>query len=185
MKAYMRLPEGYRFQERIDLVKNRKQLITVNVLSIALAALTVAAGFLFRPQNASFGWLQWIFAFAGIALYIVGHEAVHGVLMWLISHEKPRLGFKLMYAYAGSSAYFDKPAYLLIAIAPLAFWTPVLCALAVLVPPGWFWVVWAVQIGNISGAAGDLYVFFRMLQKPQNTLVQDTGTAMTVYLPAA
>lgn len=183
MKAYARLPQGFRFQERIDLVKNRKQLITVNVLSIALAALTVAAGFVFRPQNASFGWLQWIFAFAGIALYIVGHEAVHGVLMWLISHEKPRFGFKLMYAYAGSSAYFDKPAYLLIAIAPLAVWTIVLSVLAFVLPAVCFWPVWVVQVTNVSGAAGDLYVFFHLINRPRTILVQDDGAAMTVWRP--
>lgn len=181
MRAYARLPGGYRFQERIDLVKNRKQLIRVNVLSIALAVLSVAAGLLLKPAGAPFGWLQWLAAIVGTAAYVIGHEAVHGVLMWLISHQKPRFGCKLMYAYAGSSAFFDKHAYLLIAIAPLAVWTTVLGVLAAALPAVCFWPVWAVQVMNISGAAGDLYVFFHLLNRPRTMLVQDDGTAMTIW----
>lgn len=183
MRAYSRLPEGYRLKERIDLIRNRKQLLFVNGLSIALAVLTVAAGFLLKPAAARFGWLQCLVATAAIAVYIVGHEAVHGVLMWLISREKPRFGFKLMYAYAGSTAYFDKRAYLLIAIAPLAVWAIVLGVLAFALPAVCFWPVWAVQVMNVSGAAGDLYVFFHLIGHAPSILVQDDGAAMKVYLP--
>lgn len=185
MKAYEQLPTGYRLHERIDLVKNRRQLIFVNALSIVLAVVTLLIGLWLQPEAQPSDALrlfeQAAAGFAGVAVYIAGHEAVHGVLMWLISRRKPRFGFKLMYAYAGSTAYFDKAAYLLIAIAPLAVWTVVLSVLAAALPPVCFWPVWAVQIMNISGAAGDLYVFFHLLNHPRSTLVQDDGTAMTVW----
>lgn len=163
----------------------RGQLRTIAALSLALLAASILLGAVLQPQDGSFfdRYFLWklLAALAGSAAYIVLHEAVHGMLMWLMSRKKPSFGFSLMYAYAGSRAYFDKSAYLLIALAPVGLWTPLLWQLALLVPSGWFWAVWAVQALNLSGAAGDVYMFARMLRKPRTVLVQDSGTAMLVY----
>ena len=189
--AKEKLPPGYRLAERIDLVKNRRQMLLVNGLAILLAVLMVLLGILIQPQGAAAIFDEEALHFAlkcGVAaaaslVYIVGHEAVHGVFMWRISRKKPRFGFSFTYAYAGSDAFFAKSAYLVIALAPVVVWSVLLCLLCALLPAEWFWVVWLIQISNISGAAGDFYVFCRILKKPDAVLVQDTGTAMTVYLP--
>ena len=49
----------------------------------------------------------------------------------------------------------------------------------------WAWVVWFLQIGNVSGAAGDVYVTIRLMRQPASAWIQDTGFAMTVWGPAA
>ena len=175
---------GYRLHERIDLIRNKKQLRLVTLLSVLLAAGCIAAGLLIQlPDFSSLSLVRFLAALAGIAVYIVGHEAVHGILIWCFSRRKPNFGFSLMYAYAGSDFFFAKTPYLLIAAAPLVFWTIVLSLLAALLPPEWFWAIWAIQITNVSGAAGDVYVFFHVLRKPQNVRIQDTGTAMSLCLP--
>ena len=38
-----------------------------------------------------------------------------------------------------------------------------------------------MQIGNISGAAGDIYVTVRLWNEPSTILVRDTGVDMTVF----
>jgi hypothetical protein len=86
-----------------------------------------------------------------------------------------------MYAYAGSEAYFNKKSYIIIALAPVVIWGAVLGVLCAVLPQSWFWVVYLIQIGNISGAAGDFYVTFKFLKLPKDILVNDTGVAMTVY----
>ena len=185
------LPEGYAEAEKIDLVKNRKQMLLVNGLALLLTVVLVVAGLFLQPDGKLFDLEEKPFRTAfkcltiaiGIFAYIAGHEAVHGLFMWHFSHIKPTFGFSFTYAYAGSNCYFAKNAYLAIALAPVAIWAVLLGVLNVCVPGDWFWVVWAIQIMNISGAAGDFYVFFRMLRAPETVLVQDTGTAMTVYLP--
>lgn len=181
-RASRALPAGYGLTERIDLLKNKRQLWLVNGLSLVLLVLVAVLGLCLRPWD----WSSWslstsLLALAGVCLYIVGHEAVHGAAMWLFSHEKPRFGFSLMYAYAGSDAYFSKGPYLLISLAPAVLWGLLLAALTALLPDPWFWPLWIIQITNISGSAGDFYVFFKILAKPDSVLVQDTGTAMTVY----
>ena len=117
----------------------------------------------------------------GYIAYIVLHELVHGVFMKCFSGIKPKYGFTLMYAYAGSSAYFNKKSYIIIALAPVVIWGAVLGVLCAVLPQSWFWVVYLIQIGNISGAAGDFYVTFKFLKLPKDILVNDTGVAMTVY----
>ena len=170
-----------RIDERIDLVRNKKQLRTVALLSVVLALLTIAAGFLFHREW-DFSAIRLLVMAVGIFVYIVGHEAVHGALMWLFSHQKPKFGISLQYAYAGSDYRFPKKQYLIIAIAPLLVWGIVLLLLALLLPSGWFWPVWIIQVQNVSGAAGDLFMFFHILRKPDQVLIQDSGTAMTVWI---
>ena len=187
------LPEGYAEAEKIDLVKNRKQMLLVNGLAIGLTILLIVLGIFLQPEGASvlFDFEENAFQTAckclvlcaGIFAYIAGHEAVHGVFMWHYSHIKPHFGFSFTYAYAGSEVYFAKNAYLAIALAPVVVWFILLGAFNLAVPADWFWIVWFIQIMNLSGAAGDFYVFARILRMPETVLVQDTGTAMTAYLP--
>ncbi|MBQ9252296.1 MAG: DUF3267 domain-containing protein [Clostridia bacterium] len=90
-----------------------------------------------------------------------------------------------MYAFAGSEEdYFDKTSYRLIALAPLIVWGIIFIVLQLAVPQNWFWVVWLWQIGNVAGAAGDVYVTAVLWNKPETILVRDTGVDMTVYDPS-
>jgi hypothetical protein len=57
----------------------------------------------------------------------------------------------------------------------------VLLIINLFVPLGWFWVVYLIQIANISGAAGDFFVTVKFLKMPRDILVQDYGVGMTVY----
>ena len=45
----------------------------------------------------------------------------------------------------------------------------------------WFWVIGMLQIGNVSGAAGDIYVIWRVSHLRDTILVCDTGLEMTIY----
>ena len=113
--------------------------------------------------------------------YIVLHEAVHGVAMKLCGTKRVRFGVTGLYAYAGSDDYYSKSAYIFIALAPVVLWGIVLAVLCAVLPASWFWIVYLVEIMNISGAAGDFFVTFRFIQFPSDILVKDAGVSMTVY----
>lgn len=57
----------------------------------------------------------------------------------------------------------------------------VLAVLQFAVPDSWAWIVYFIQIINISGAAGDIYVTYKMSRLPADILVNDVGVSMTVY----
>ncbi len=189
-KAGASLPGGYTLLERVDLVRNRAHLKRVVCLSVGLAGAALLAGFCFAPAGGNAGTVtvgsfivKLLTAAAGLALYMAGHEAVHGLAMWAAGRVKPHFGFTLMYAYAGSDAFFSKNAYLCIALAPAAVWGIGLALGCALVPSDWFWVVYAAQVFNLSGSAGDFYVAARVLRMPGGVLVRDTGTAMMAFSP--
>ncbi len=179
------LPVDYREIAVIDLDKNRREKTLVNVLSFALFAAVLLAGFLLQPLSgitAAFAGKIW--ALAGmLVVYVVLHEAVHGLMIYLCSRVKPRFGMQSVYFYAASSVYFDKKSYLCIAIAPLVLLGALLLLLHFLLPPDWFWVLLCTQAMNFSGAAGDLYCFVRVVGFPKEILIQDSGVDMRIYAP--
>ncbi|MDD3921042.1 MAG: DUF3267 domain-containing protein [Eubacteriales bacterium] len=192
------LPAGYRELEKIDLQKDKKLAIWVNVLALVVMALLIVLGSVVMPFQTYIGavvqqMLAWeiepllgvlllvLGLLIGIVAYVLLHEIVHGVFMKAFSHVKPHYGFTGLYAYAGSSAFFDRKSYIIIALAPVVIWGVVLAVLQAALPAFWFWLVYFIQIMNLSGAAGDLYVTVKMMKMPKDILVNDVGVSMTVY----
>ena len=116
-----------------------------------------------------------------MVLYMVLHELVHGAAMKICGTKKVRYGFTGAYAFAGSDDYYDKSAYIFIALAPVVLWGAVIAVVNPFVPESWFWVVYMIQIINLSGAAGDLFVTVRFSLLPKDILVKDYGVGMEVF----
>lgn len=187
MKSYAALPQGYVPFASIDLVHNKKQFWIVNGLSAALCVIMLILPFLWGRSLRDFvgegplpALLLRLVVVAGLLAYIALHELTHGAVMKACG-ASVRYGYKVVYAYAGSYAYFTRSAYFVIALAPVVLWGIVFAVLTACLPEHWFWVGWLWQLMNVSGAAGDFYCSIRILRAPRDTLVQDTGTAMTFY----
>ena len=71
----------------------------------------------------------------------------------------------------------------MIALAPIVIWGIVLTVFLIFVPESWFWAVYFIQLINLSGAAGDLYVVWKFSGMRRDILIRDSGTDMTVYAP--
>ncbi|MBS1413117.1 MAG: DUF3267 domain-containing protein [Christensenellaceae bacterium] len=185
-KDVLNLPDHYILQAVIDLKKNKKQALGVNLCALIIAAIMVLVAVKFVPlksayAGASLGMVKLGVIIAGMVAYIILHELVHGFLFWAFSGQKPFYGFTGLYAYAGSSAYYCRSHYIIIGLAPVVGWGLVLGIINYLVPYDWFWVVFIIQVINISGAAGDIYVFFRLLSIKGELLIKDDGTSMEIY----
>jgi len=185
------LPEGYSEIFRMDLQQDKKKMLLVNGLALLITAVMLIPALFIVPIRTMFDmeagvglyFLRWGGLLVGIVLYMVLHELVHGVFMRHYSGVKPTYGYKGVYAYAGSQAYFNKRTYIIIALAPVVVWGIVLLILNLTAGPEWFWMIYLIQMTNISGAAGDMYVTWRFSGMPKDILVQDSGVAMKVYAP--
>ena len=182
------LPAGYVRIRSIDLRNNRREALIVNVAAVIIAVVMVVAGHLVVPVTALLDmsgpaayFARFAVMIAGFFVYIILHEAVHGVVMYHYCKVRPRFGFSGLYAYAGSAAYYNRRSYIVIALAPVVVWGVVLALIMPFVSASWFWVVYFIQVSNISGASGDLYVTSLMLNMPDDILVCDAGLSMTVY----
>lgn len=190
-KSVQTLPEGYNEIYSVNLQKDKKTAVIVNVIGGVICAAMLALGyFCFVPltefggdgENLFLDLLPMLVMLAGVFAYVVLHELTHGAVMKLFGAKKLRFGYTGLYAYAGSEKdYFGKTAYILVALAPLVFWGVVLTVLLIIVPRNWFWTVYFIQMMNISGAVGDLFVTFKFMKMPKDILVMDTGVGMTVY----
>ena len=189
MKAVEKLPEGYREIYTIDLQKDKKTSLLVNLLALGIAALfavpmhfIVPVTTLFSMENGLTGYIVRCVALIGLMIvYMVLHEAIHGIAMKMCGTKKVKYGFTGLYAFAGSNDYYDKKSYIFIALAPVVLWGIVLAVINPFVSAEWFWVVYMIQLTNISGAAGDLFVTVKFSRMPGDILVQDYGVGMKVY----
>ena len=189
MKSFEVLPEGYKEILHIDLQKDKKLMLIVNgiaalimVLMLAVAAFVVPLAGLFDFDDPSELMYKMGARCLGSIAYIILHEAVHGIFMRRYCAARVKFGFTGIYAFAGSEGYYCRKHYITIALAPIVVWGIVLLIVNLLVPLPWFYVVYFIQVTNISGAAGDLYVSRKMSKLPPDILVRDTGVAVTVFI---
>lgn len=181
------LPDGYKEILKIDLQKNIKLAVLVNVLALIIGVVMLTPllsenirATVFKSAFES-SFTKLIAMIVGMVAYLILHELIHGIFMKKFSGVKPKYGFTGLYAYAGSTAYFNRKCYIIIALAPIVIWGIVLLILQFAVPHSWAWIVYCIQVINISGAAGDIYVTCKMSRLPADILVNDVGVSMTVY----
>ena len=98
---------------------------------------------------------------------------------------RPHSDFEGGMAFASSEAYFGKIPYIIIALAPLAVWGILLGVLTGDAEPENFWFLYIIQIVNVTGAVGDLYMSFITAKMPKDVLIIDHGTSMEFFLPEA
>ncbi len=189
MRAIESLPEGYKEIYSVNLQKDKKAKVGINLFAVLLGVLLAVPVHVAVPISTLFdmeeGLWNYALRFGALivlsVLYIILHEAVHGAAMKLCGTKRVKYGFTGLYAFAGSDDYYGKGAYIFIALAPVVLWGAVLAVVNCLVPLSWFWVVYIIQITNLSGAAGDFFVTAKFSRMPKDILVRDVGVGMTVY----
>ncbi|MBQ1996520.1 MAG: DUF3267 domain-containing protein [Clostridia bacterium] len=189
MKSVNILPEGYKEFYSVDLQKDKKMSLLVNGIAFVIGLLMFIPMNFFVPISTLFsmenGMAEYMIRMLSIAvltvIYMVLHELVHGISMKLCGTKKVKYGFTGMYAFAGSDDYYGKKPYIFIALAPVVLWGIVLAVINFCVPYEWIWVVYFLQIVNISGAAGDFFVTAKFSGFSEDILVKDHGVGMVVY----
>lgn len=184
------LPDGYELTKEVDLKKDKKLAVWLNAASLVLAAAVLIPVMQCRPLTLTFGPNQnWFAAMAPLPasllfmiLYVFAHELTHGFFFKQYSRQKVTYSFHFLFASAGSpDYYYDKKAYLVIGLSPIVLLGLLLCIPLFFLQGLWFWSVFMVQVVNIGGAAGDLYVAGLLLTMPGDILVNDNGMRMRFY----
>ncbi len=190
-QVYWELPKGYRLHQDLRLAEDKSSLIWLTILQLAAVVILFTAGKMRCSFEAAFSMEGYQIAIGfgvmavGIVVYIVAHEWVHGIAIRFITGQPADFGIELKkgMAYASSPAYFGKTEYIIIALAPVLFWGAVLWIMLRDVSDSWFWYIYMIQVMNVSGAAGDLYVTWLTLKAPKGTIIKDNGTSMLFYVP--
>lgn len=189
MRSFSKLPDGFVEIYSIDLKKNKKAALLVNALAIIIGVALAIIGHFIVPITTLFSMdsgitmymLRCLVLVISLILYIILHELVHGIAMKICGTKKVKYGFTGLYAFAGSNDYYDKISYIFIALAPIVVWGIILAVINIFVPAEWFWIVYFIQLSNLSGAAGDLYVTVKFSKMPRDILIFDYGVGMKVF----
>jgi hypothetical protein len=178
------LPEGYRELKRVNLQKDKKIAVVFNLFALLLMLPLMIIGILIKPikfDDPVNNLKAMLIILVLLIVYVVLHEAVHGIVIYIFTKKKPKFGFTGLYAYAGSDAFFNKKQYVIIALAPIIVWGLVLLLLNIILPFRIFWIIYFIQVNNISGAVGDLYITHYIKKMSPEILIQDTGIEVAIY----
>lgn len=189
MKALKDLPTNYKEIFSVNLQTDKKIATFLSAISFLISVVMIVPICFYIPITTLFDFSQGLVVYfirfavliVSAFVYMILHEAIHGITMKMCGTKKVKYGFTGMYAYAGSDDFYDKKSYIFIALAPVVLWGIVLLVINLFVPENWFWVVYFIQIFNISGAAGDFYVTAKFSKMPDDILISDSGIGMKVY----
>jgi hypothetical protein len=188
--AVSSLPEKYLEIASIDLSKDRKLLLILNIIGIILFFLF---GWFFlhlaKIRNPSIQdmsipiniWLIIIFFIASIITFLL-HEIVHGIFFWFFTRSIPRFGFKGAYAFAAAPGwYIRRNPYFVIGLSPIIIISLVGLLLLPAAPAFLVTPLLIILTVNASGAVGDLAVCIWLTRFPPQTLILDHGDAIILF----
>lgn len=185
MKSHSKLPLNYELAYSIDLEKDTKMMLLMNIFSVLLM-LPFALGIYIYVQlvgefDYTFDLTQMLLVFLSFFIIIFIHELIHGLFFKLGTKEKINYKFHI-YAVSASvkGVYFYKKHYLLVGIAPFIIITPILLLAMFLFPTISFPIYITIAL-HTAGCIGDFYVFLKVLKYPNDALIEDTGVGMFIY----
>lgn len=197
IQAGKQLPTTYVQKGVIDLSKDRKMLIIVNlaamVMFVLFAVMFTWLAWLLRPEMTALEFIPegtggiFIFLLEVLAVsfvMVVAHEAIHGLFFWQITRERPLFGFRGAYAFAAAPEwYIPVRRYVWVGISPLVVITALGVALLAIFPQELVMPLLLLLVMNAAGAMGDLLVIGWILTKPATWLANDRGDSVTLYGP--
>lgn len=190
------LPEGYRLRAALDLSKNRAAQVLLTLAGllcfVAFGIAFSAAAVALRHDIASSsitvglgGLLVGFVVLVAVALLVMLlHEAVHGLIFWLLTGARPIFGLGWTYAYtAAPDWYLPRGRFALVGLAPLVLLTALGLALLPIVPLALVPLLVLALTLNAAGAVGDLALVGLLLAQPHGVLARDTGHRVEFYAP--
>jgi len=184
------LPEGYVQTDEINLRKNRRLAISLNILAffVIYFSFSLLSGFAFEANPSLIGisidiTLETFAAVIGLTfMLIIIHELVHGLFFWAFTRSRPVFALHIYYAYAGAPDWYIPTRQMAInAIAPLIIINTVGILLMPLVPAIWALAIVYMLALNTGGSMGDLLIIIRIFKLSPTSFMNDTGDVATFY----
>jgi hypothetical protein len=181
-KSYDVLPSGYEVSKDINMQKNKKLFIGLNISTllsiIPFIILFKALELEFELNILSYG-LAILFSVLAFSI----HELIHAMFFKLGTNNKVKFGFHGFALSAGvPNTYFTKNHYIITSLAPLVILTALLSILSSLFYGHDFFISFYFTLAiQFSGCVGDIYIVYKVLKYPKDTLIKDYGIGMTFY----
>jgi hypothetical protein len=189
-QATQTLPAGYAQSNQIDLKKDKRLTILLNLGALFVFAISfyLLSAFMawVRPDIMTFSVTITVTKILGAlgltVIILLLHEGIHGLFFWIFSRSRPVFGLRPLYAYAGApNWFFPKQQFAITALGPLVIIGIVGLLLLLLAPISWILMIVLLVALNTSGASGDVFVFIRLLKSSPTSFAKDTGEVVTFF----
>ncbi len=179
----IKLPTNYELSHKIDLKKDNKINLLIQIIFVLIALMVVSFAIIFEfPIKNKFNAFENIvITVVLVFLYMIVHELTHGVFIQFISKEKPIYNFRFPFLTTGSNVYFNKTSFIIIALAPVIIWGVILLLALFVVPQYLFMGIYIVMGLNFAGSAGDYVQVINFSKLSNTTLFYDDGKETSVY----
>jgi hypothetical protein len=199
ISATRTLPDGYIQTHEINLAKNKRLAILLNIVGFIIFVLSfVLLGLFVRRVRTDLSTitftmrgdlsalLQLLGLFLLVALIMVVHELIHGLFFWVFTRSKPAYALRRSYAYAAAPDWFIPfRQYWIIGLAPLVLIDAIGILLILLAPTGWILPILLLVALNTAGSIGDMLITLRLLRLSPASLAKDTGDSVCFFEPDA
>ena len=71
--------------------------------------------------------------------------------------------------------------YLKVSFAPVLVPGALLLLLTLILPAKFFWQVYIIQIINLAGAAGEVYIAYKLIKMKKDARIEDDVTSITIW----
>lgn len=197
LKPTQELPEHFHEVGHFNLNKNRGMAMILTLTGIGLMFgvgwVLLESLNILRPSYLSSEnilvitgmrefWRALLLLVVSLTLMVLLNETGRGIMMWLFTRQKPKLGFRGFYSYAAAPEwYFPRRTYLLIRLVPIALVTLLGLLAVTLVPlnlvPG---VLLLISL-NIASSISDLATTYWLLRQPAGILVMDDAEGIRIF----
>lgn len=191
------LPPGYKEIGYLDFNENRGLAMILNLVGVGLLfgvgwLLSQSLAFL-RPAYLSAEnilvitgmrefWRAVLLLVVSLGLMILLNEGLRGALLWIVTRQRPKLGFHGFYTYTTAPGwYLHRNTAIAIRLTPLILITVMGMALVPFVPLNLVPGVLLLVALNIASAVGDVVMVWWLFRKPEKALVQDDGESVRVF----
>ena len=188
MQNYFKdLPENYEKIKVID-AKDRKTILNMNLVGILIMLVSIVP--LIIIKRVDLGEIEPIdmliallVYFAGMVIYVILHELIHGLVYKIMTKEKLTFGITLTCAFCGvPNIYVTKKTALLAILAPFVLFTVIFLPIILILPASLYNLALILLFGtHTSGCVGDLYGTLVLSRLKGDILMNDTGPTQTFY----
>ena len=145
-------------------------------LSALTGTTTIISADLADTSTAGILWIA-----VSCILYMILHEGLHLLFMWIFSARKPRVSFVFPAVSVSCDGLFTRKQFIAIAAAPVLILGIILTLLLLFLPEGYSFLISVILTLNAAASGGDFLQIFHALRYPQDALFQDRGDETAVY----
>lgn len=188
MSAQKCKPEDFNDKETLDLRADKKLRLSINGAALAAAAVLTLLGCLYVPVTRFFdaagAWrllLRFALLLVCMGVYFFLNEYIRRFMIEKVTGKAAQAVRKKPCVFTAPARCLTVKEYLEVSFAPVLALGALLLLLTLIFPAKLFWQVYIIQMINLAGAAGEVYIAYKLIKMKKDARIEDDVTSITIW----